>query len=258
MSTAKRLWPLAGASFTLDRGLIVLGQSGPIALPIPAFLIEHDDGLVLLDTGIAPEAWDDPKGTYGPLLDMFALDCPPENTLEQQIANCGFRLEDVTHVVVSHSHFDHTGGLYLFPQAKMYMSEEDLRYAFWPDPAYSLFFRSEDLDRTRSFDWHPLSADHDLFGDGSIQILRMPGHTHGELSMLVSLPSQKFLLTADAVHLRCNMDQYLPCPVDLDATTALRSVRRIKELAHSTGADIWVMHDPEDWERLGKNTDGFA
>lgn len=40
--TAKRLWPLAGASITLDSGLITLGSHGPLTVPIPTFLIEHE------------------------------------------------------------------------------------------------------------------------------------------------------------------------------------------------------------------------
>lgn len=101
-------------------------------------------------------------------------------------------------MIVSHSHFDHTGGMYLFPQAKFYMSREDLRCAFWPDPFCAMFFRRQNLERTRGFDWNPISSDLDLFGDGTIQILRTPGHTDGELSMLPRLPSHSFVLTADA------------------------------------------------------------
>lgn len=258
MATAKRLWPLGGATITLDLGLILLGGSGKVSLPIPCFLIQHDRGLVLFDTGIAPDAWDDPRAVYGPLVDVFGIDCPPENTLVRQLERCGFTPADVTHVVVSHSHFDHTGGMYLFPEAEMYMSEEDLRYAYWPDKPYQGFFRREDLDLTRGFSWNPLSADLDLFGDGSIQILRTPGHTHGELSLLVRLPSRSFLLTADAVHLRANLETGMPCPVDLDSVTAMRSIERIRQVSNSIGADIWVMHDPEDWAQYGDAPDGHA
>ncbi len=258
MSTATRLWPLNGAYFTLDQGLIVLGHSGPITVPIPAFLIQHERGLVLFDTGVAPDAWDDPRSVYGPLLDVFQLECPPENKLENEIRRCGFELGDITHVVISHSHFDHTGGMYLFPQAEFYMSEEDLRYAYWPDAYCAGFFRSEDLERTKSFTWHPLNSDLDLFGDGSIQILRTPGHTHGELSMLLKLPSQSFLLTGDAVHVRANIDGKVPCPVDLDTSTALKSIERIRQVAQANSADIWVMHDPGDWAKYGTATDGHA
>ncbi len=251
MSTAQKLWALPGAFITLDKGLILLGHSGPVALPIPVFLIQHERGLVLFDTGIATDAWEDARATYGPLLDIFAIECPPENHLLRQLERVGFTADDVTHVVISHSHFDHTGGMHLFPQAKFYMSEEDLRYAFWPDRFCAGFFRAEDLERTRGFDWHPLREDLDLFGDGSIQILRTPGHTHGELSMLLRLPTKRFVLTADSVHLRASLEQHTPCPVDLDTASAVRSIERLRQIADANEADIWVMHDTEDWERHG-------
>jgi N-acyl homoserine lactone hydrolase len=257
-STANRLWPLSGASTTLDLGYVVLGQSGSVTHPVPAFLVEHERGLVLFDTGVAPEAWDDPRAVYPEISDHLRLVCPPENRLDLQIRKCGFGLDDVTHVIVSHSHFDHTGGLYLFPQAEMYMSEEDLRYAFWPDSAYLGWFRPEDLDRTRSFRWNLVSSDIDLFGDGSIQILRTPGHTQGELSVLVKLPSRSFVLTGDTVHHRSSMQAGLPCPCDMDGLAAIRSIRRIKQVSASHQAEVWVMHDPADWEALGGKERGYA
>lgn len=255
MATAKRLLAIENATMTLDTGLIVMMQHGPISVPCPVYLIEHSRGLVLFDTGLAPEAWDDPRGVYGGLLDIFGLDAPPDNRLDRQLANYGYKPDDVTHVVISHSHFDHTGGMHLFPHAEMYMSIEDLRYAFWPDAPYAGFFRGEDLDKTRSFSWNPLAWDLDLFGDGAIQILRTPGHTEGELAMLVKLPSRNFLLTADAVHVRANLEHMVPCPVDLNATASQQSIQRIKQIAAANEADIWVMHDPTDWKRFG-GTDG--
>jgi N-acyl homoserine lactone hydrolase len=64
--TARRLWALDGARLTLDRADMLDGAApGPVELVVPSFLVEHDEGLVLLDTGLAPEAADDPAGTYG-------------------------------------------------------------------------------------------------------------------------------------------------------------------------------------------------
>jgi N-acyl homoserine lactone hydrolase len=64
--TARGLRALDGARLTLDRADMLDGAApGPVELVVPSFLVEHDEGLVLLDTGLAPEAADDPAGTYG-------------------------------------------------------------------------------------------------------------------------------------------------------------------------------------------------
>jgi glyoxylase-like metal-dependent hydrolase (beta-lactamase superfamily II) len=235
-----------------DLNVCLLGGSGPITLPLPAFLIEHDHGLVLFDTGLAPEAWDEgPRAVYRAIADMFPFECPPDNRLDRQIGKAGFQVEDVTRVVVSHAHIDHTGGLYLFPKARFYMSEEEMAYAFWPHPFFQGMFGSKDLKRVLSCKWNLLSTDLDLFGDGSIQILRTPGHTLGQTSLLVKLESRSFLLTGDAAHLRTNIEDGVPCPVDLDTISAYRSIQRIQHVGAGHGADIWVMHDPDDWKKFG-------
>ena len=51
------------------------------------------------------------------------------------------------------------------------------------------------------------------------------------MSLLVKLPSRNFLLTADAVHVRANIDHMAPCPVDLNAMASQQSIQRIKQLA---------------------------
>lgn len=70
--------------------------------------------------------------------------------------------------------------------------------------------------------------------------------------------SRSFVLTGDAVHHRSSMNAGLPCPCDMDALTAIRSIQRIKQVSASHQADIWVMHDPADWEALGGKTGGYA
>ena len=251
MTTAHKLHALPGAFFTLEQSLILLGGSGPEKLPIPVWLIEHERGLVLWDTGAAPEAWDDPRAVYGPILDMVGVDCPPENRLVDQLALRGFTPDDVTHVVISHAHFDHTGGMYLFKKAKFYIAKEDLAYAYAPDPYCAGFFRREDFDRLEGVQWNLLTEDYDLFGDGSIQILRAPGHTHGELSLLVKTPNHTFVLTGDAVHLRASLTTGMPCPVDINTGAAIESINRLKQIAEANNAEIWVHHDTSDWEKYG-------
>ena len=63
--TASTIRALGGARFTVDRGLLVVGGTGTLTIPVPTHLIEHPRGMVLVDTGPAPEAVSDPEGVPG-------------------------------------------------------------------------------------------------------------------------------------------------------------------------------------------------
>lgn len=248
--SAKRLWAMEGATFTLDSGLLVLGAVGQITIPVPTFLIEHERGLVLFDTGVAPQSAVDPEGVYGELAEHIGLDFDADRAVDRQIEQLGFKAGDVTHVIVSHAHFDHTGGLPLFPQAKFYIGAADLPYSFWPLPAGSPFFHRPDIEATRAFDWNPVQGDHDLFGDGSIVMLAMPGHTPGNSSLLVRVADREILLTGDTVHLRSALTDDLPMGSDYSTLDSISSIRRLRQIADSRNAEVWIAHDPEDWKQF--------
>lgn len=246
--TAKRLWALDAPTLTVDKSLLMVGGSGQCTVPLPAFLIEHPKGLVLFDTGLAPQAATDPESVYGELAHHFDMSFSVDLTLDAQLKQLGYKMSDIKYVVASHTHFDHTGGLYLFPEAQFFVGEGDIQYCFWPDPAGAGFFRPADIEPTRGYNWREIpKCDHDIFGDGSLVILWTPGHTPGELSLLVRLPGRNFILTGDTVHLREQLENAHPMGTDYNTYEAVRSIRRLQMLRDSADATIWISHDPDDW-----------
>lgn len=251
-ATVTRVWALEGGTMTLDASTLVLFGQGQVTIPVPTFLIEHDRGLLLYDTGLVPDAADDPEGVYGPALAHMNLSFRPEQRVDRQLERYGFSTRDVTHVVLSHAHIDHAGGLYLFSKAMLFAGEGDLPYAFWPpSPALRAPYRLADLQATMGFNWNLLPGDHDVFGDGAVRILATPGHTPGHLSLLVRTVEGHLLLTGDAVHLRQAWDQVLPMGVDHSGDRSVRSIQRMRRIADATGARVWINHDPQDWARYG-------
>lgn len=247
---ATRIWALDGATFTLDRGLLVVGGTGTLTIPVPTYVVQHPRGVVLVDTGIAPEAVDDPEGTYGALADHLGLDYGAALRVDHQLEAIGFTTDDITHVIITHAHFDHTGAMKLFPRARFYIGAPDLPYAYWPMPAASAFFRTADLEACRGFDWYPLTGDCDLFGDGSIEVLSMPGHTPGNSSVLVRLSHGNILLTGDTVHVPEALQGDLPMPSDYSTLDAVNSIRRMKQVAEASDARIIIQHDANDLREL--------
>jgi N-acyl homoserine lactone hydrolase len=247
--TATRMWALDGPTITLDAGILLIGGQGDVTIPIPVFLIEHPRGLVLFDTGMVPEAHADPFAVYGNLANDFKMTGGRELRVDSQLAALGFSPEDVTHVILSHSHWDHAGGISMFPHATFYVGEGELRYGFWPDVVGRGFFRASDLEPLRSCRVVEIPrCDVDLFGDGSLVILFTPGHTPGELSLIVRLTENEFLLTGDVVHLREGIERVIAMPYDADTVEAVRSIQRLQIIGEATQAKIWIPHDPQDWK----------
>lgn len=249
---ARKMWALDSPTLTVEANTLMYGLSGMMTIPMPSFLIEHPKGLVLFDTGIAPEAITDPVAIYGQeLADGLGIGGTSDQAVDKQIEALGYKVSDVTHVIASHLHFDHAGGTHLFPEAKHYAGQGELAFAHYPTPIAAFCYRDDQLARIRGFDWREVPGiDLDLFGDGSLVILSMPGHTPGELSLKVRLASRTFILTGDAAHLRGQLDLEYHFPIDYDTISAVRTLQRLKRLRESEDATIWITHDPDDWKEL--------
>lgn len=253
-ATATRLWALDSPTFTVDSSLLLVGTLGEIEIRVTAFLVEHPKGLVLFDTQCMPKAIDEgPEAAYGGLAAVINLRATPEMRLDRQLENLGYKTTDVTHVIASHLHFDHAGGLHLFPNARFYMGQGEMRHAYWPEPAGAGFFLLEDILPTRGFNWTeiPHTVDLDLFGDGSITVMSTPGHTPGELSMLVRLPNRNMVITGDTAHLVGQLDGPSIMPFSYDTRQAVLSLRKLLLVAETNDAYVWVSHDPTCWAEMG-------
>lgn len=247
-ATARRLWALEATTLKTDASRLVVGAEGEIRMPMPCFVIEHERALVLFDTGLHPLAQEDPKSYWGDLFEVLNPSVSADMTIDRQLAKLGFAVSDVTHVVLSHTHHDHTGALFRFPHARFFIGPREWDFGMDPPPESRRFFRVDtELLPTRGFDWTVAGPVHDLLGDRSITVLHTPGHTPGELALVVQLPSQRLILTGDTTHLRGGLATSAPDPFDWDLDLAIRSLGVLQRL-QADGAHVWIAHDPEDWD----------
>lgn len=252
VGTVSRFWALDAPIIPLPESLLVIGgQETVLPCPFPSFLIEHPQGLVLIDTGLNPGAAEDPVGTYGELGGhLFPNGFPRELAVDAQLEKLGIKPTDIDTVVMTHLHLDHTGLMPLFKHAQFIGGAGEMRFAYWPDPAQQVgFFWPDDFAflRERPEQWLEVGPyDYDLFGDGSVILYHLPGHTPGQLGILVKTPEQNILLASDVVHIRAGLGG-LPMPNDWSAEATKHSVARMKALAKANNAQLWVGHDPEDW-----------
>lgn len=96
-----------------------------------------------------------------------------------------------------------------------------------------------------------IDGDYDVFGDQSVRILAMPGHTPGSQALLVRLPHSGYVaLTGDLYHLRENRRFKRVPAVNTERADTLASMDRFEHIVANLHARVVIQHDPEDFRGL--------
>jgi N-acyl homoserine lactone hydrolase len=97
----------------------------------------------------------------------------------------------------------------------------------------------------------PLALDKDVWGDGTVMVIRTPGHTPGHSSLLVRLKSgNNFLLAGDAAHFRENYESNGVPAFNYDRAQTVASIERMKKIAANLNATVIIQHDLRDIGKL--------
>lgn len=222
-------------------------------VPVSAYLIEHPDGMVLVDTGWHRDVRTDARGHQGRLLSsMNEARLPPGEAVDEQLAARGVTAEDLAAVVVTHLHPDHVSGLaHVADAPRILVSEPELaasgRFSLnrllsghmWVDVTLEPFaFAETGLGpRGRSFD---------LFGDGSVHLVWVPGHADGQVAVLARTDAGTVLLASDAAYGERSLSEGVPPGVVTDRAAAVESLAWVREMAASEDCvAVLANHDPD-------------
>ena len=216
--------------------------------PFFFYLIEHPRGLVLFDSGLHPMMRTDLRGRIGDLADTFVVEMAEDDDVVSQLAKLNVRPDDVEHVIQSHLHFDHAGGLEFLRHAQVYLQEQELRFARNPPIYQRDIYVPADFEH--DLKWYLVHGDHDLFGDGTIHILSTPGHTAGHQSVLVRLESRSIMLLSDASYLVGKMRQRLLPAVVWSPDAMVASWAKIEAIEQETGAELVCTHELDFRDRV--------
>ena len=89
-----------------------------------------------------------------------------------------------------------------------------------------------------------IDGDHDVFGDGSVQLIFTPGHTPGHQLLMNKLDNTgQILISGDLYHTRANRDLRRVPTFNADAGQTRESMDRVEALLDETGATLWIEHD---------------
>ncbi len=234
------------------------------SVPVPAFLITHPTaGPVLIDTGLHPSVAASPHENMGRTWARFARPrVEPGRDIPAQLRSRGHEASAMPLVVLTHLHQDHASGISAFPNSTFVVTDTEWEAAT-TDPRPSLRgYRPSQFDYV--FDYRSLSYDgpnvtsysnfgrtFDLFGDGSVRLASLPGHSAGHQGVICRLKDRDFVIAGDAVYTTRQLEGGPPPPRAVDPHRWRRSLNELQLFhRHYPQAEIVAGHDPAQWHSL--------
>jgi glyoxylase-like metal-dependent hydrolase (beta-lactamase superfamily II) len=209
------------------------GQKRPFTFS--CYLIKHGDDYMLWDTGQS----------------MSAGAPAPKVSIVDQLAKANLKPEQIKYIGISHFHGDHTGQLASFPGAMVLIGKGDWDGITATPPAAGANVAAFGHWMKGGGKLEALTGDKDVFGDGTVVIMRTPGHTPGHNSLMVRLKDAgNFLLTGDLAHFHENYDSNGVPAFNFSRGDTVASLERFKKAAANLKATVVIQHDPRDIGKL--------
>ncbi|WP_411029501.1 N-acyl homoserine lactonase family protein [Spongiimicrobium sp. 3-5] len=210
------------------------------------YVVSHPEGNLIWDTGLPdglvglPEPFTSPDG---------AFTVSRKDSIANQLKQIGLSPKDFKYVALSHTHFDHTGNANVFADATWLVQQTEYD-----------FITSEESQKNNADGYNAikeltkvkhLNGDFDVFGDGSVIIKYMPGHTPGHQVLYLDLPEHgPLLLSGDMYHLYENREHRRVPIFNTDVDQTLASMDAFEAFAEEKNAKVYLQHQKEDFNKM--------
>ncbi|MGF1558868.1 MAG: N-acyl homoserine lactonase family protein [Flavobacteriaceae bacterium] len=213
------------------------------------YVISHPDGNLMWDAGL-PEMLVGMAEPFTPPPGAFSVS--RRDSVLNQLKSIGMTPDDIKFIALSHTHFDHSGHANVLKNATWLVQEAEYSMITSDEikngENVGLYDAIAELTKVKK-----LNGDHDVFGDGSVIIKSMPGHTPGHQVLYLDLPENgPTLLTGDLFHLYENR-QFKRVPIfNFDVAQTLESMDAFEAFAKEKGAKVYLQHQKEDFNKMPK------
>ena len=206
------------------------------------YVISHPKGNLMWDAGlpeqlVIPEPYNEPSGVY-------RIQRP--DSLANQLKSIGFTIDDFKYFAMSHSHFDNTGHANYLKNATLLIQENEYN----ANLADTL--QQKNAAMTALTNVKKINGDYDVFGDGTVVIKYMPGHTIGHQVLYVEVAGldKPVLLTGDLYHFEENRENKGVPSFNYDVKQTLESMDKFEAFAKEKNATVIIQHSPKDYKKL--------
>lgn len=212
------------------------------------YVVSHPKGNLMWDAGLPqaliglPEPFTDPSG---------AFTVSRKDSVINQLKSIEMDVDDIQYIALSHTHFDHSGHANTFKGSTWLVQETEYD-----------FITSEESQKTNADNYNAikeltkvqkLKGDFDVFGDGSVMIKSMPGHTPGHQVLFLDLKENgPTMLTGDLYHTYENRTHKRVPIFNFDVAQTLESMNAFENFAKEKNAKVYLQHQKEDFEKMPK------
>ena len=235
---------LQNGTLDLDRSVLTAGRGAGDRKTVPVYstLVKAGEEYILIDTGLHPDGLTDPEGTWGARAKTVRPTIRKGENIEERLNAAGISCEMISKVILTHMHWDHTGGLKFFPHAKIVVQKAEHRYAFEPDDWIGGSYMKNHFDFP--LDYLLVEGDAELCE--GVDLLFTPGHTPGHQSVLLTMADgRRCIIPGDAVYSFTNISDRIPPGNCWGTQEAILSLDKLRTLSRLLNAKIYPSHDPD-------------
>lgn len=233
-------------------------------LPVSAYLIEHPKhGKILVDAGwhrdMSPNGVFDKKAqieSLGSKLLYFTNQgrIASGSAIDEQLRDMGIAPKDLDYVILTHLDCDHANGLKLVAEAKnILVSQAEVEFAMKATTTNRIRYQSKWWNGVSisKFGWNdeegPFARAYDVFGDGSVKCINIPGHSDGLCAVKIRNSEGKFvILASDGGYATKSWKEMITSGIAADKHQQKESLAWLKEQSEEENCvAIFANHDPD-------------
>ena len=245
--------------YTFDGGTVVVNTLGIFAqdetykgqskeFADAFYVIQHPKGNLMWDAGLPeslvglPEPYTSPDG---------AFTVSRKDSVLNQLIQIGMTPDDFEYISLSHTHFDHSGHANVFKNSTWLVQKDEYDFVTGQEVQEKnsdMYNAIKDLKNIKKID-----GDFDVFGDGTVVLKYMPGHTPGHQALFLDLKEHgPLLLSGDLYHFYENRE-YKRIPIfNYDVAQTRESMKKFEAFAQENKAKVYLQHQKDDFNKMPK------